>query len=133
MVTLGNERYKLKVIVNTKHFTEYLMKKNNSFKTTFYLGLIILLIIGSVVSLIVVNVFNFLAPKFTKDKVEIYIDDVTPEKEIIHDTVYIDKPTVKINNTPKNVTTVTPKSLPVTQSEKDTDNVTKSIITDTIK
>jgi hypothetical protein len=109
------------------------MKKNNSFKTTFYLGLIILLIIGSVVSLIVVNVFNFLAPKFTKDKVEIYIDDVTPEKEIIHDTVYIDKPTVKINNTPKNVTTVTPKSLPVTQGEKDTDNVTKSIITDTIK
>jgi len=111
------------------------MKKNNSFKTTFYLGLIILLIIGSVVSLIVVNVFNVLAPKFTKDKnkVEIYIDNVTPEKEIIHDTVYIDKPSVKITNTPKNVTTVTPKSLPVTQSEKDTDNVTKSIITDTIK
>jgi hypothetical protein len=111
------------------------MKKNNSFKTTFYLGLFILLIIGSVVSLIVVNVFNVLAPKFTKDKdkVEIYIDDVTPEKEIIHDTVYIDKPSVKINNTPKNVTTVIPKSLPVTQGEKDTDNVTKSIITDTIK
>jgi len=111
------------------------MKKNNSFKTTFYLGLFILLIIGSVVSLIVVNVFNVLAPKFTKDKdkVEIYIDDVTHEKEIIHDTVYIDKPSVKITNTPKNVTTVTPKILPVTQSEKDTDNVTKSIITDTIK
>jgi len=111
------------------------MKKNNSFKTTFYLGLIILLIIGSVVSLIVVNVFNVLAPKFTKDKdkVEIYIDDVTHEKEIIHDTVYIDKPIVKVNSTPKNVTTVIPKSLPVTQGEKDTDNVTKSIITDTIK
>jgi hypothetical protein len=111
------------------------MKKNSSFKTTFYFGLIILLFIGLVVSLIVVNVYRALEPKFTKDKnkVEIYIDDVTPEKEIIHDTVYIDKPTVKINNTPKNVTTVTPKSLPVTQSEKDTDNVTKSIITDTIK
>jgi hypothetical protein len=109
------------------------MKKNNSFKTIFYLGLIVLLLIGSIVSLIVVNLFNVLSPKFTKDKVEIYIDDVTPEKEIIYDTVYIDKPIVKINNTPKNVTTVIPKSLPITQGEKDTDNVTKSIITDTIK
>jgi len=109
------------------------MKKNNSFKTIFYLGLIVLLLIGSIVSLIVINLFNALSPKFTKDKVEIYIDDVTPEKEIIYDTVYIDKPIVKINNTPKNVTTVIPKSLPVTQGEKDTDNVTKSIITDTIK
>jgi hypothetical protein len=109
------------------------MKKNNSFKTIFYLGLIVLLLIGSIVSLIVINLFNALSPKFTKDKVEIYIDDVTPEKEIIHDTVYIDKPIVKINNTPKNVTTVIPKSLPVTQGEKDTDNVSKSIITDTIK
>jgi hypothetical protein len=108
------------------------MKKNNSFKTIFYLGLIVLLLIGSIVSLIVVNLFNVLAPKFTKDKIEIYIDDVEPEKQIIYDTVYVDKPIVKINNTPKNVTIVNPKTLPVTQSKKDTNNVTKSIITDTI-
>jgi hypothetical protein len=109
------------------------MKKNNSFKMTFYLGLMVLLIIVSISTLIIVNVFNTLSPKLTKDKTEIYIDDVKPEKQIIYDTVYIDKPRVKVSDTPKNVTTVTPKSLPVTQSEKDTDNVTKSIITDTIK
>jgi hypothetical protein len=80
----------------------------------------------------VINLFNALSPKFTKDKIEIYIDDVEPEKQIIYDTVYVDKPIVKINNTPKNVTIVTPKTLPVTQSKKDTNNVTKSIITDTI-
>ena len=108
------------------------MKKNNSFNTIFYLGLIVLLLIGSIISLIVVNLFNALSPKFTKDKIEIYIDDVEPEKQIIYDTVYVDKPIVKINNTPKNVTIVSPKTLPVTQSKKDTNNVTKSIITDTI-
>jgi hypothetical protein len=109
------------------------MKKNHSFKTTFYLGLIILLLIGSVVSLIVVNVYRALEPKFTKDKPEIYIEDVKPEKQIIYDTVYIDKPRTKISDTPKNVTIVKPKTLPVTPIEKDTNNVSKPIITDTIK
>ena len=75
---------------------------------------------------------EYIENKFTKDKIEIYIDDVEPEKQIIYDTVYVDKPIVKINNTPKNVTIVNPKTLPVTQSKKDTNNVTKSIITDTI-
>ena len=111
------------------------MKKNNSFKTTFYLGLTVLILIVSMVSLIVVNVYNTLLPKFTKnnDKLEIYIDDVKPEKEIIYDTVYVDKPRVKVNDTPKNVTVVKKKPSPVTQSEKDTNNVTKPVITDTIK
>ena len=106
--------------------------KNNSFKYTFYWGLFIIFILGSVLLLIGINVYNAVTPKFKKDKLEIYIDDVEPEKQIIYDTVYVDKPIVKINNTPKNVTIVNPKTLPVTQSKKDTNNVTKSIITDTI-
>jgi hypothetical protein len=109
------------------------MKKNNSFKMTFYLGLMVLLIIVSISTLIIVNVFNALSPKFTKDKPEIYIDNVTPEKQIIYDTVYIDKPRVKVSDTPKNVTAVKPKSSPVISNEKDTNNVTKPIIGDTIK
>ena len=109
------------------------MKKNNSFKMTFYLGLMVLLIIVSISTLIIVNVFNTLSPKLTKDKTEIYIDDVKPEKQIIYDTVYIDKPRVKVSDTPKNVTAVKPKSSPVISNEKDTNNVTKPIIGDTIK
>jgi hypothetical protein len=109
------------------------MKKNNSFKMTFYLGLMVLLIIVSISTLIIVNVFNTLSPKLTKDKTEIYIDDVKPEKQIIYDTVYIDKPRVKVSDTPKNVTVVKPKSSPVISNEKDTNNVSKPIIGDTIK
>jgi hypothetical protein len=109
------------------------MKKNNSFKMTFYLGLMVLLIIVSISTLIIVNVFNALSPKLTKDKPEIYIDDVKPEKQIIYDTVYIDKPRVKVSDIPKNVTVVKPKSSPVISNEKDTNNVTKPIIGDTIK
>jgi hypothetical protein len=109
------------------------MKKSNSFKMTFYLGLIVLLIIASISTLIIVNVFNVLSLKLTKDKPEIYINDVKPEKQIIHDTVYVDKSGVKVSDTLKNVTVVTPKSSPVISTEKDTNNVTKSIIEDTIK
>jgi hypothetical protein len=109
------------------------MKKNNSFKMTFYLGLMVLLIIVSISTLIIINVFNALSPKLIKDKTEIYIDDVKPEKQIIYDTVYIDKPRVKVSDTPKNVTVVKPKSSPVISNEKDTNNVTKPIIGDSIK
>ena len=58
------------------------MKKNNSFKKTFYLGLIILFFVTSITALIIFNLFNVLSPKFKKDKPEIYIDDVKPEKEM---------------------------------------------------
>ena len=109
------------------------MKKNNSFKTTFYLGLIVLTVITSTLMLIGYNIFKSVAPKFKKDKLEIYIDDVKPEKEIIYDTVYVDKPRVKINDTPKNVTVVKTKPSPVTSTEKDTNNLTQPVITDTVK
>jgi hypothetical protein len=109
------------------------MKKNNSFKMTFYLGLIVLLIIASISTLIIVNVFNVLSLKLTKNKPEIYINDVKPEKQIIYDTIYVDKSSVKVSDTLKNVTVVTPKSLLVISTEKDTNNVTKPIIEDTIK
>ena len=109
------------------------MKKNNSFKMTFYLGLIVLLIIASISTLIIVNVFNVLSLKLSKNKPEIYINDVKPEKQIIYDTIYVDKFSVKVSDTLKNVTVVTPKSLPVISTEKDTNNVTKPIIEDTIK
>jgi hypothetical protein len=102
------------------------MKKNNSFKTTFYLGLIILFVFASTTTLIIFNLFNILSPKFKKNKPEIYIDDVKPEKEIVHDTVYVDKPIVKVNNIPKNTTVI--KTTPVVSIKIDT-----TIVLDTTK
>jgi hypothetical protein len=69
-----------------------------------------------------------LSPKFKKDKLEIYIDDVKPEKEIVHDTIYLDKPYVKINNIPKNFTVIKPKLVPVVSKKIDT-----TVVLDTIK
>jgi hypothetical protein len=102
------------------------MKKNNSFKTTFYLGLIILFVFASTTTLIIFNLFNILSPKFKKNKPEIYIDDVKPEKEIVHDTVYVDKPIVKVNNIPKNTAVI--KTTPVVSIKIDT-----TIVLDTTK
>jgi hypothetical protein len=104
------------------------MKKNNSFKTTFYLGLIVLTVITSILMLIGYNIFRAVTPKFKKDKLEIYIEDVKPEKEIVHDTIYVDKPRVKVDDSPKNVTVVKLKSAPVVLEKIDT-----TIILDTVK
>ena len=46
--------------------------------------------------------------------------DVKPEKEIVHDTIYIDRPRVKIDDTPKNITSVTPKKTPIVSEKNDT-------------
>jgi hypothetical protein len=73
------------------------------------------------------NIFRAVTPKFKKDKLEIYMDTFQPEKEVIHDTVYIDKPHVKSNDTPKNVTDIKPKNFSIAPEKGDT------IITDTIK
>jgi hypothetical protein len=104
------------------------MKKNNSFKTTFYLGLTVLFLVVSLITLVMFNLFNVLLPKFKKDKLEIYIEDVKPEKEIVHDTIYVDKPRVKVDDSPKNVTVVKLKSAPVVLEKIDT-----TIILDTVK
>ena len=104
------------------------MKKNNSFRMTFYLGLTIIGLAVSFLTLIAINVYDALTPKFKKDKLEIYIDDVKPEKEIVYDTIYIDRPRVKNNDTPKNVTIVTTKKTPIVSEKNDT-----TIVVDTIK
>jgi hypothetical protein len=66
------------------------------------------------------NLFNVLLPKFKKDKLEIYIEDVKPEKEIVHDTIYVDGPIIKINDTPKNITVIKPKKTLIVPEKKDT-------------
>lgn len=99
--------------------------KNNSFRHTFYLGLLIIFLIGSLLLLIGVNVYNSITPKFKKDKLEIYIETVEPKKDTIHDTIYIDKPVVKSNNTPKSIVKTKPKETSIV--------VDSTVIIDTVK
>lgn len=94
--------------------------KNNSFKQTFYLGLVILISVTSFLFLIGYNVFIVLAPKFKKDKVETYVNEPQFEKEIVHDTIYVDRPIVKINDTPKNITVIKPKKTLIVPEKRDT-------------
>lgn len=102
--------------------------KNNSFKQTFYLGLVLVISITSILMLLGYNLFIAVTPKFKKDKVETYVDEPQTEKEIVHDTVYLDRPRVKINDTPKNVTIVKSRTTPVISEKTDT-----TILVDTVK
>ena len=109
------------------------MKNNNSFKATFYLGLIVLTLTVSITALVIINLYQYVSPKFKKDKIEISAYELKPEKQIIHDTVYIDRPIIKNNESPKNVTVIKPKTLPKVLTEKDTViSITKNT-TDSIK
>lgn len=72
------------------------MKKNNSFKLTFYLGLCIMFIIVTFLTLIIVNVWRTLEPKLKKDKVEIVVSEQhSLDDETIHDTIFIEKSSLK--------------------------------------
>ena len=94
--------------------------KNNSFKQTFYLGLVLVISITSILMLLGYNIFIAVTPKFKKDKVETYVDEPQTEKEIVHDTIYVDRPRVKTNDTPKDITTIKPKTTPIVPEKRDT-------------
>ncbi len=99
--------------------------KNNSFKYTFYLGLLIIFILGSLLLLIGINVYNAVTPKIKKDNTEIYIEKIELKKDTIHDTIYVDRPVVKSNNTPKSIIQTKPKETNIV--------VDSTVIIDTVK
>lgn len=69
------------------------MKKYNSFKTSFYLGLVIILLLTMILSLITINVYNYVSPKFKRDKDnDTIIETPKIQQIIIHDTIFIEKP-----------------------------------------
>lgn len=80
--------------------------KNNSFKYTFYFGLLIILVLSGLIVSVSINIYNSINNKIlTKPKKEettvIELPSNSPEKEIIHDTVYLEKPTIKVIDTQK--------------------------------
>jgi hypothetical protein len=108
------------------------MKKNNSFKLTFYLGLTVLTFIAIILTLVLINLYNTYSYKFKKNKVETVIEVIEPVHKVIYDTVYIEKPINKVVDIPKATTPVKPKTPPVVIVKKDTINLNTNSV-DSIK
>ena len=71
--------------------------KNNSFKYTFYLGLLIMLFVCALITSISINVYTTISGRYQVKKQDSVVVEVPiiPEKEIVHDTVFIEKVIVK--------------------------------------
>ncbi len=71
--------------------------KNNSFKYTFYLGLLIMLFVCVLITSISINVYTTISSRYQVKKQDSVVVEVpiVPEKEIVHDTVFIEKVIVK--------------------------------------
>jgi hypothetical protein len=89
--------------------------RNNSFRQTFYLGLLILILLSGLLTIIGINVYSSFSSKIKNSNVEdtfMNVEDVTKN---IHDTIYIEKPNHKdtskvihmdrVKPTPSNVVT----------------------------
>jgi len=102
--------------------------KNNSFKYTFYFGLLIILIISAVITLFSINIYKTIYNNnpVKKEKTEVIQNQMTLEKEVIHDTVFVENPIIKPINisTPKKEI----KKVKLIQSEKiDTSSFNDSV------
>jgi hypothetical protein len=68
--------------------------KNNSFKYTFYFGLLIILIVCALITSVSINIYKTIYNNnpIKKEKIEVIETPITFEKEIIHDTLFIERP-----------------------------------------
>ena len=64
------------------------MKKNNSFRYTFYLGLTVIFFTVLVLTLLFINLYYVMSPLFEIEDNSNYIENVKIEKEITRDTNY---------------------------------------------
>ena len=100
--------------------------KNNSFKYTFYFGSLIILTISAVITLFSINIYKTIYNNnpVKKEKTEVIQNQMTLEKEVIHDTIFVEKPIIKpiVFTTPK-------KETKLIQSKKiDTTSFNDSVI-----
>lgn len=109
------------------------MKKNISFRVTFYMGLLVIFLVFGFLSLIFMNIFWAVSPKLKHEKTvevvsnyEVELDSETEKKT---DTVkiYIEKPLSKPVDTPKNNPSVKPKVVVPVIEKQDTTNVIDTI------
>jgi hypothetical protein len=82
--------------------------KNNSFKYTFYFGLLIILIVCALITSVSINIYKtvYNNNRIKKEKIEVIETPVILEKEIIHDTLFIERPKPINVSTPKKETKI---------------------------
>ena len=66
--------------------------RNNSFRQTFYLGLLILILLSGLLTIIGINVYNSFSTKLKNTTVEDTTVNIESESINVHDTVYLEKP-----------------------------------------
>lgn len=79
-------------------------KRNTGFRNALYLGIFIILILAATISMIAVNVYRYVDSSRSKSetgKEETYVRDTVylpspPEKIIVHDTVWRNRPINKV-------------------------------------
>ena len=69
--------------------------RNNSFRQTFYLGLLVLLILSGLITIIGINIYKSYSTKIKNSNVEDTFVNLEDVSKNIHDTVYIEKPNHK--------------------------------------
>lgn len=100
--------------------------KKNTFKYTFYFGLLIILGLTILLTAISFNIYKSVVNKMSTTKEEEHVVEVpfTPEKEIVHDTIYFERPQKQVD-TPKQKKGSIPSVKVLTE---DTSHVNDSII-----
>ena len=91
--------------------------KNNSFKYTFYFGLLIMLTVSGLITLVSINIYKTIYNNnpIKKGKTEIIEIPVTAEKEIIHDTFFIERPKpINVSISKKETKLIQPKKIDTT-------------------
>lgn len=72
--------------------------KKNSFKYTFYFGLIIILFLCGFITSVSINIYSSLHNRIQTKKQDTIVNELPPlppEKEVIHDTVVVEKIVLK--------------------------------------
>lgn len=100
--------------------------KKNTFKYTFYFGLLIILGLTVLLTAVSFNIYKSISNKVTIKKEEERVVEVPLllDKEIIHDTIYFEKPIVKQVDTPKQKKGINP----IIQTTVDTPFINDSIV-----
>ena len=91
--------------------------KKNTFKYTFYLGLVVILGLTILLTALSFNIYKSISGKISVKEEENVVEvSLPPIKEIIHDTIFLEKQVPKIADTPKKI-----KESTVVTSKKVTD------------
>lgn len=92
--------------------------RNNSFRQTFYLGLLILIVLSGFLTIVGVNIYNSFSTKHNNTNIEDIMVSTDENLNKVHDTIYLEKLTLK--ETSKVIRGDKLKSVPNINKKRDT-------------